>query len=59
MNYYSRAVQGAAQPLDELENRAGFRLEEAFHQQLPGRIQHGRRDRFLVDIQADNTSCDP
>jgi hypothetical protein len=46
-------LQVSAQPVDKLQNRAGFRFDDGFHHQLPGRIHHRDRNAFLVNIHAD------
>ena len=49
-SFFKGDVQIPAQPVDKLQNHAGFRFDEAFHHDLPGRIPHGDRNAVLVHI---------
>jgi hypothetical protein len=52
-SFFKRDLQISAQPLDELQNGARFRLDDAFHHDLSSRIHHGDRNAFPVHIHAD------
>jgi tetratricopeptide (TPR) repeat protein len=43
----------SAQPIDKLQNRARFRLDETFHPDLSCAIHHRNRNAFLVHIHTD------
>ena len=49
--FFKGHVQASAQPVNKLQNRCRFRLEDRFHHQLAGGIQNRSRDRCLVNIQ--------
>src|SRR6202166_4470388 len=52
-SFFKRDVQVSAQPIDKLQNHAGFRLDHAFHHDLSRTIPHRNRNAFLVDIHTD------
>jgi hypothetical protein len=45
-------VQSSGQPVQKLQNRRGFRLDDRLHHQMAGAIQNHHRDRCLVNIQS-------
>src|SRR5216683_1565469 len=52
-SFLKRDVQIPAQSVDTLQNHTGFRLDDAFHHDLPSRIHHRDRNAFLMHIHAD------
>ena len=52
-SFFKRDVQISAQPIDKLQNHAGFRLDDTFQDDLAGRICDRDGDAFPVDIHAD------
>jgi hypothetical protein len=46
-SFFKRDVQISAQPVDTLHNHVGFRLDDAFHHDLPHSVHHRDRDAFL------------
>src|ERR1700720_780949 len=46
-------MQLAPQPVNELQNAAGFGFEDGFHDQLPAAIEDGDHNRFLVHAHSD------
>ena len=44
-------AQIPAQPVDELQNRARFGLDDTLHHDLANRVPHGDRNAFLVYVQ--------
>jgi predicted xylose isomerase-like sugar epimerase len=56
--FFKRDVQISVQPVDELQNHAGFCFDDAFHHHLAGGVPHSNRNTFLVHIHAD-IFCQP
>ena len=52
-SFFKRDMHVSTQPIDKLQNRARFRLDDAFHHDLPGSISDRDRNTFLVHIHAD------
>src|ERR1700676_4515583 len=52
-SFFKRHLQVSAQPIDKLQNHAGFRLDHAFPHDLSCTIPHRNRNAFLVDIHTD------
>ena len=46
-------MQLSSQPMQEIEQSAGFGFHDRFHHQLAGAIQNRNCNGFLVNIQAD------
>jgi hypothetical protein len=46
-------MQLSSQPMQEIEQSAGFGFDDRFHDQLARAIANRNRNRFLVNIQAD------
>jgi hypothetical protein len=52
-SFFKRDVQIPAQPVDKLQNHAGFCFDDGFHHHLADRIHGGNRDTFLVHVHTD------
>src|SRR5215510_8864990 len=51
-------LQVSAQPVDKLQDHAGFGFDDRFHHYLAGRIPDSNRNAFLVNVHADIFSTD-
>src|SRR5215471_630782 len=49
-SFFEGDAQISTQPVDELQNSAGFGLDDAFHHYLADRVPHTNRNAFLVHI---------
>ena len=56
-SFLKRDVHVSAQPFEKLQNRARFRLDDAFHHDLPSIIPDRDRNAFLVHVHADILSA--
>src|SRR5215472_15176451 len=52
-SFFKGHRQASAQPLNELQNRCRFCLEDRFHYQLAARVHNGNRDGVFVNVHAD------
>jgi hypothetical protein len=52
-SFFKGDLQVSAQPIDKLQNRARFRLDNAFHPDLSRNIHDRDRNTFLVHIHTD------
>ena len=52
-SFFKRDMHVSAQPIDKLQDRARFRLDDAFHHDLAGSIPDRDRNTFLVHVHAD------
>jgi hypothetical protein len=52
-------LQIPTQPMDKLQNHAGFGFDDAFHHYLAGSIPDGNRNTFLAHIHADISGASP
>src|SRR5215510_4883819 len=51
-------LQVSAQPVDKLQDHAGFGFDDRFHHYLAGRIPDSNRNAFLVNVHTDIFSTD-
>jgi len=50
-SFFQGHLQTTAHSVEKLQNRCRFGFEDGFHHQLASRVQHGRRDRCLMNIE--------
>jgi hypothetical protein len=51
--FFKGDLQISAQPVDKLQNHAGFCFDDTFHHYLAGRMSDRNRNTFLVNIHPD------